>query len=30
MAMQRRAATMAVRKYLDGVSPEVSIRMRRT
>jgi hypothetical protein len=27
-AMQRRAATLAVRKYLDGVSPEVSIRMR--
>ena len=26
--MQRRAATLAVRKYLDGVSPEVSIRMR--
>ena len=26
--MQRRAATMAVRKYLDGVSPEVAIRMR--
>ena len=26
--MQRRAATLAVRKYLDGVSPEVAIRMR--
>jgi hypothetical protein len=28
VAMQRRAATLAVRKYLDGVSPEVAIRMR--
>jgi hypothetical protein len=26
--MQRRAATMAVRKYLDGVGPEVAVRMR--
>jgi hypothetical protein len=26
--MRRRAATLAVRKYLDGVGPEVTIRMR--
>jgi hypothetical protein len=26
--MQRRAATMAVRKYLDGIGPEVAVRMR--